>query len=286
MNIKRIGMYITHNIRNINRKLSYNLNTVNKRQNTGQYKNCIQYISDLHVDTRDKGFIPRFKKLSDDIIVCGDVGNVSHENYALFFQYVSNNYNKVMFVPGNHDFDCGGLMIPEKYYKYTQEIKAICKRYPNVHYLDNDVYHYNDNYIILGSTLWSNPMIEWDRIKDGKYDIETYQNHISNHFLCVEWIKHELHNNRDKKVIIATHFVPSIKLIEEKYLKFGQKRTSWFYTDLEYIFKEYNNIHAWVCGHTHSQIQTSINNIHCGVNAFGHDRDIFDHDRVFVIDLD
>lgn len=249
-------------------------------------KKCIQYISDLHVDTRDPGFIPSFKKLTDDIIICGDVGNISHQNYALFFRYISDNYNKAFFVPGNHDFDCGGLMIAEKYYKYSCEIKALCNRFPNIHYLDNDVYNYDDSYVILGSTLWSNPLIDWGSIKFGKYDVQTYRNHISNHLLCVDWLKHELHNNRDKKVIIATHFVPSIKLIEDRYLKFGEKRVRWFYTDLEYMFKDYTNIHAWICGHTHSQIQININNKHCGVNAYGHDKDYFDLDRIFVIDLD
>ena len=67
---------------------------------------------------------------------------------------------------------------------------------------------------------------------------------------------------------MLTHYVPSFKLIEPKYSKYGKLNTL-FATDLEYLIQK--PIEAWICGHTHSILDMKINNIYCGINALGHD---------------
>jgi hypothetical protein len=57
-------------------------------------------------------------------------------------------------------------------------------------------------------------------------------------------------------------------LIEPKYIKRGIYKTSFFATNLEHLMNE--PIKVWICGHTHSVIDTYVNNIFCGVNAYGY----------------
>jgi hypothetical protein len=42
------------------------------------------------------------------------------------------------------------------------QIKKICKSFPNVFFLDNDVHIHDSNTIIAGTTLWTNPNIPFN----------------------------------------------------------------------------------------------------------------------------
>lgn len=227
-------------------------------------KKIIQYISDLHVDMKENGYVPIFPKTSDILVVCGDIGLPTHPNYELLLNCLSYKYEKTYIIPGNHDFDCGPMFEQKKYDKYSEILKYICSKYPNIIYTDKSSHEIDNNYVLAGCVLWSKPQFQWSRTNFS----ELYHTHVREHVRNLSWLTNIITSSviAKKKLIVATHFVPSYELIEEKFRNYGKTRTSWFYTDLDHIIKK--PIHAWICGHTHSQLNKLINGVYCGVNAY------------------
>lgn len=207
----------------------------------------LQYVSDVHVDANK--VIPIIEPVSDTLAICGDVGHPYSPYFSEFMEYCSRNFKNVLFVPGNHDFDCSPKFDKEKVEKYTHELKTICKKY-GVHYMNQNVVDIN-NITIAGTTLWSNAI---------GYDNEQHKHEV-------DWLKGMINNTKNNMAVI-THFVPSFKLIVHPFDKYPKYRTSWFASDLDHMICD--PVSAWLCGHSHSKIETRINNVYCGVNAFGH----------------
>ena len=66
--------------------------------------NKIKVISDLHLE-RKIGFI-KFKKndIGGTLLLAGDIGSPLHSNYWDFLKYSSDNFEKVFFITGNHEY--------------------------------------------------------------------------------------------------------------------------------------------------------------------------------------
>jgi len=226
----------------------------------------LQYLSDVHVDCNK--LLPKIEPVSETLALCGDIGKPTHPNFDSFLKYVSSQFDQIYFVPGNHDYDCGPFYDSAKILRYEQLLHDICSKYPNITILNNSFATHGDNTIIAGTTLWCNPVLR----PNITYDIKKYHEHIKIHNRDVEWIKKLCERYQDKNIVMLSHFVPTYKLIEPKYLERGIHKVSTFATDLEYLIK--NPIVAWLCGHTHSVSQTYVNNIFCAVNAWGYPSEV------------
>lgn len=225
-------------------------------------KKSIQYVSDIHADVN--GFFPKITPFSKTLAICGDVGVPTNPVCRDFLRYCSDNFEKVFFVPGNHDFDCGSVFEPNKVERYEDIYKVLCQKFNNVHYLNKGSIIHQDT-LVIGLTLWSHLQLNHPNIKINPENIEKLQRSIIEHLEHVKWLECTLDNNQDKKAIILSHFVPTFKLIEEKY---KSHNTSFFATNLERLIKP--NIHMWLCGHTHSTLQLTHNGVYLGVNAHGY----------------
>lgn len=222
----------------------------------------IQYLSDVHVDSSDK--IPIIKPVSDILAICGDIGKPTHPNFDAFLKHVSKQFEQIYFVPGNHDYDCGPFYDTVKVEYYEKILANICNRYSNVTLLNNSFSVIGDNTIIAGTTLWCNPVLRTNVV----YDYEKHEEHLRRHYRDVQWITNLCKAQKNTNIVMLSHFVPTFKLIEQKYMSRGIHKTSAFATDLEYLIKD--PIVAWLCGHTHSVTHTCINGVFCGVNAHGY----------------
>jgi predicted MPP superfamily phosphohydrolase len=251
-------------------------------------KITIQYVSDLHIDTHQ--YIPKIKPSSNYLAICGDIGQPYAKQYKEFIENQSKNFEKIFFVPGNHDFDLGSIYNKDKVKKWEPYIKKICSELKNVYYLNCDTYQLNNDVLIMGSILWSKPILYpndsvWVDFNPYR---SSYLEHVIEHNKHVEWISKTINQNKDKKIIMLTHFVPTFQLIEDKYKKRGEYCTSRYATDLEYLIKE--PIKAWICGHTHSVMTCNINGITCAVNAYGYgyednkDLDKINNNKIILID--
>ena len=226
----------------------------------------LQYISDLHLDVQKKKDIPTIKPLAKYLAICGDLCCPGNPLFYNFLQTQSKNFDKVFFVPGNHDYDSGPMFNSEKVEKWDPVIKNICNSFKNVHYLNRNAYYLDHNVLLLGSILWSKPLPKSSGLLHPEY--KNYCDHLHEHTQHVNWLESAIDTNRDKNIIVLTHFVPTFKLIEDKYKNKGDYKTSWVATDLEHVF--ISPVRAWICGHSHSRIQTAVNGVPCVINAYGY----------------
>jgi len=225
--------------------------------------NKFQYCSDVHVDTY-KYFsdVPTIIPNAPNLLIAGDLGVPTHKNVYKFLKMTSNNFNMVYYTPGNHEYDCSVVFDERKYYRYKQQIRQLCNLFDNVILLDNNSYEHNDDIVIIGTTLWSKPLTIFT---------DEHKRHFNEHLEAVNFIEQSKKQFFNKKIILLTHFIPTKKLIEPKYLSRGENTTSFFATNLEHIITK--PIVACVAGHSHSCLETTVNGIPCMLNAHGYQRE-------------
>ena len=159
-------------------------------------KFAFQLFSDLHQE-----FLTNYYKIppkADYLFLAGDIHNISKSNFKLFFDYVSQHWKQVFYIPGNHEYYNKFNTILE----LKKQYQIFFENYTNVHFLDDNIstIQYNDKTIaIIGSTLWSY-VKETESINDFKNILEK-----SN-----EYISKEMFNDFHKK---SLKYIP-IELVE------------------------------------------------------------------------
>jgi predicted phosphodiesterase len=230
-----------------------------------------QYCSDVHVD------IKATKKIRLDItpttktlMVAGDIGNPFCPSFESFFGNMSNIFETVLFVPGNHDHNNGCVFRPSPQCK--DRINAILRPLPNVHLLDNKIYDYSEDTIVVGTQLYSllSPALLAPKTT---LSVNERIRHNYEHSKCVDFIEYACRTNPKKNVIVMSHYVPTFRLIDDKYKKWGASQSKWT-TDLEDVMAKHDNLCVWICGHTHSVKKVEIKHASghstiCMVNAIG-----------------
>lgn len=202
------------------------------------FRRNIQYCSDLHLEKRLN--LPVIPVLSDILLLAGDIGYPKTEIYQQFLSETSKKYKSVYIIDGNHEWDKG---IPEQ---------QRFNNFSNIHHLENSWKFLNNDYVIMGCTLWT-PYINKHKITNQQSVI-----YIHNHL-------YEFHK-RNKKVIMLTHHLPSFSLISKKYK--NNPNICRFANELDYMFYQKWAPKIWICGHSHSFIQKKIGNTTCGINTF------------------
>lgn len=212
----------------------------------------IQYCSDLHLEF---GLNKRYLQenplpISGEILIlAGDIIPLKEENFKHpFFDFVSNNYELVFWVPGNHEYYKNDL----KNYQNIYEIKIR----KNVLLVNNIVFCYKD-VCFLFSTLWTNinshnEAIIGQSYADFKYILMENKplkpsDYNLLHLECLNFLNKEL-NKRTEKTIVVTHHVPSDYCIAREYK--NSCLNDAFYADLT-NFIEANNAKYWIYGHNH-----------------------------------
>jgi hypothetical protein len=227
-------------------------------------KHTLQYISDLHVDIHKT--IPKINVKSKYLAICGDIGNPKSRYWDETMCDVSKKFEKIFFVPGNHDYDLGCIYKKENDKYWTPIMSEICNKYKNIYLIDKTEHFLEEENIIIGGcTLWSDISL-YNKIMERNYYEESMKEHKSQ----VKWLSEFIKKNPNKKKVVLTHFVPTFKLIEEKYKKMYPKKINFFATNLENLMCE--SIIAWLSGHTHSVIDHKINGVYCGINAYGYEK--------------
>lgn len=221
----------------------------------------IRYFSDLHLEFR-KGFdLSIIKPGKDEILIlAGDIGKPILTEYYSLFDYLSRNFKKIFYVPGNHEY-----YSETSHIGITQEmIPSILRKYPNISLLDcsDEIY---EGYHFIGATMWS-------LVKNHRYKINDIYS-IPGMTIPVynELNKNEVEYLTDmidaplkdgiKGIIVITHHIPSESLIDPEY-KFNDYN-QWFFTDMDKIIeRNKGKIVGWWYGHTH----TSAENNYLGVD--------------------
>lgn len=216
----------------------------------------MELISDIHLE-----FEPtyRLNRVGEILIIAGDLGKVTNKSYQAFLADVSERYDHVILVAGNHDYY--GTSIEEGELK----IRNIVKQYPNIKYLQCNKVVIN-NIEFLGCTLWSQPAVDYWETNDGnsikEFSLDDYH---ALHQTHRDWLETELNQSSPYKRVVITHHLPSYRCIDPKYTNLVVN--SFFASELDYLVPKAN---LWLAGHTHTNNAILIDNTYVFINPKGY----------------
>lgn len=233
-------------------------------------KLTFQLFSDIHIELGKN--VPKIPPLAPYLFLAGDIGKVNYKYFNEFAHYCNDNWKKIFYVCGNHEYysSC----------KTHEEINTMYKNYfanfKNIVFLDDSEYNFEDIPLsIYGTTLWSEVtetcgLNDFNQIKmknsknwtvpiDKEYFNKLHDNSLKNLINIVK--------NKDKKLIIISHFPPVRKTKIQKNLTSHKNYESqpeylanYFANNLsndkleQYDTNEkelFDKITLWVSGHTH-----------------------------------
>ena len=221
----------------------------------------IQLYSGLHLELTK--VFPRILPLAKYLFLVGNIGKLSNTLLFNFLDYCTSRWEKIFYIPGNHEFYSGKKNYDTLNFEYELRIK---ERYKNIYYLNKNFVSLNDEIDIYGSVFWTNPPddIYINDYREIKQFSETKKYNIPiNSIFMKKMSDNEVKsistylNNTKKKVIIITHFPPIEDcIINEKCLNYK------IYFAWNNILKELDlkNIILWISGHTQLSYDKIYNN--------------------------
>jgi predicted phosphodiesterase len=201
----------------------------------------IQLFSDLHLE-RDPTFEPLIHPGTDVIVLAGDIGSyqarsrLPDEDFGLarFSPRNTHSAARVLYVPGNHEFD--GLEYDEAY----ERLRRVCV-YLGIEWLDRETLVI-DGVRFIGSTLWS----DFDAVAAGEEDLAKQLQarnkafRAANYYLsknttfrngepilaegqremslaCQDWLRAALAVPFDGPTVAVTHYAPTLRSADPRY---------------------------------------------------------------------
>ncbi len=249
----------------------------------------IQYCSDLHLEFEaNSNYLEKFPLVvsGEILILAGDIVPLHDEFFSnSFFNFISKNYKKVFWVPGNHEF----------YYKDINEYKSSfnIKLKSNIHIVNNIALHY-ENVQFIFTTLWSNISAGNEKnVEQGVSDFEciTVKNKKLRakdfnklHYDSLAFIQQAFENKQGKTVVV-THHLPSG--LCNSPVHNSSPINEAFCVELTDIIKK-SDVNFWIYGHSHfNQKPLYIGNTILLTNQLGYvhfnEQGAFKHNAYFSI---
>jgi predicted MPP superfamily phosphohydrolase len=228
----------------------------------------IQILSDLHLEHhRDYGEA-LIRELdfsgSDLVILAGDIvgfGSNRHTPFDRMHSLCAKTPATALYLPGNHEFyDTSPTFVEESLRKLEQEIE-------NLTVLRSGLIYEQAGHRFLGDTLWF-PDDPLNRIyASGLNDFALIKGFVpwvyERHVACRAFLEQELRAGD----IVITHHLPSPSLIAPQFKDSPLNR--FFAADITDLILDRKPA-MWVCGHTHSSIDTTIGETRIICNPFGY----------------
>ncbi len=231
----------------------------------------IQIFSDLHLE-RDPSFQPHIAQDTDVVVLAGDVGSyqagsrLKDDDFGLSrFSPLGRDrpWPRVLFVPGNHEFD--GL----EFEPTRERLQALCERL-GIDWLDRQVLTLG-GVRFMGTTLWSDfeALASAESTETRRHQALNKALRAANFYLrknttlvngvpvlaeglrewalqSQAWLRAALAEPFEGKTVVVTHFAPSLRSADPRYgLTPG---TAGFCNALDELFV-YADL--WVHGHLH-----------------------------------
>ena len=254
--------------------------------------------------------------LSGDIYVANDRFRMNLRNNIIkleddvvykFFDEVSSQFKKTIYVMGNHEHYQGDFA------KSEELIRNELNRYSNIFLLEKESMEIDD-VLFFGATFWTdmdngNPiaMMEIREVMNDYNTIKNSNNLVSfrdqegkfqerigklvpedtlvDHKEALKKLKEVLANNKNKDIVVVGHHAPS-KLSTHPHHKDSLTNAA-YSTDLSDIMLDNPNIKLWTHGHTHDDYDYTIGStrVVCNPRGYiGYQERAFDH-RLKYIDL-
>lgn len=263
----------------------------------------IRQMSDLHLEF-EPTFRPYNTNNADILMLNGDICMAAYLNkspespyyekgldFIEFFEFCSNEYENVLYIPGNHEYYRGYIDTADDI------IREALSVFSNIHFMNNQSWE-KDGITFLGATLWTNA-------NHNNPITEQYLMSGMNDFRIVNWKKDSyggrfrpsdaaaFHRKTLKyfdeasagldNVVIMSHHAPSFKSVHPKYHNDTQMNYG-YYSNLEEFILGRPQIKLWTHGHMHDCFDYMIGNTRIVCNPRGyHDENKYFKDGILEI---
>jgi len=180
-------------------------------------------------------------------------------NYRNFLKFCSDNFKHVIYVAGNHELYDG------KFNKGLDYLREETTNYDNIYFLEDETKKIDD-ILFIGCTLWTdlnkenpvtmysiqNYMNDYGIIKNDQKGYRSLQpiDTLERHKQSLTFIKNNVSENRDQKIVLVTHMSPSRKSTNPRY-KDDYHINGGYSSELDDFIIDNPQIKAWTHGHTH-----------------------------------
>lgn len=262
----------------------------------------IKVVSDLHLEFSDVNIQNEHGYdvliLSGDILVAQDLHDHPNVNptdhssiqdlgprqraalrFRDFLSRCSFQFPHVVYVAGNHEFYHG------HFYKSLATLKAECAKFPNVHFLERDVFVLDD-VTFVGGTLWTDMnkgdpltlhcvrdmMADYKLIRDDQngYSKLAPVSTVKRHHQTLGYIKSVVSEQHDRKFVVCTHHTPSFQSSHEMYAN-DTLMNGAYHSSLEEFILDHPQIKLWTHGHTHNCFDYMIGDTRIVCNPRGYE---------------
>jgi len=258
----------------------------------------IQLYSDLHLEFQR--FSVAQHVAGDVLVLAGDIAPLPTHTYELkeFLVECAFNYEKVIYVPGNHEYYHGDFS------EVNDDILDLQEKFTNVHVLlDGNDFMYKD-VTFIGGTMWtdlSNPMEEM-AVTSCMNDFHIITNGYGyGNYRKVKFSGRDatlLFNDTRKKIfdklviqdkrgwldktVVVTHHAPSFQSVHERF--HGDSGNPGYCSNLD------NHIALvppkyWLHGHVHNTMNYMIETCNVRTNPRGYNGENRDFDAKFVLEV-
>lgn len=255
----------------------------------------IQFCSDLHLEFKDLE-IPNagadMLVLAGDILVAEDLYRYSSEindpskgprhlsahRFRKFLKMVSENFQHVVYVAGNHEFYHG------KFLQTIEILRGECSKFPNIHFLDGEFIDIG-NTRIVGGTLWTDcnkgcPTTMYHltsfmndyqviRVESHGYRKLRPSDTTGRHSVYLKKFRDYIQSAEGKKVVVVSHHAPSTLSISPEY-KDDYYTNGGYASDLSEFILDHSNVSLWIHGHVHTVFDYTIGETRIVTNPRGY----------------
>lgn len=214
----------------------------------------IQYCSDLHLEFKEnRKYIDRnpIQPMADILLLAGDITLLNDiELHEDFFDYLSANFAYTYWIPGNHEYYGSNIA------HYPSPLKQAIRN--NVWLVNQQVLEHEEVSIIC-ATLWSHVepqneyliqrnLSDFHQINNGSRRL-TVADFNELHRQDLAFITQALKDHKDRKTVVMTHHIPTLKNYPRQYLNDPINQA--FATELHDLIHA-SGAKAWIYGHHHA----------------------------------
>lgn len=227
---------------------------------------AFQLFSDLHLEMRDS--FPIIPRIYPILILAGDIGHITSENFRAYIRHCSSTWEHVLFVPGNREFYSSESSYSDLWSAYEN----FCASFPNVYFMDGHVVQIEDT-VFFGATMWTPINPKWE---DGRERIKSFDQTIAcwDHLQALTGFLEKFHNHPNK--VIVTHFpIVRAHTTHPRYHFQPASKHRYFSADwLQVLPKRLlNGVHTVCSGHTHHSFRLHAGPIQVISNQMGYPND-------------
>ena len=268
-----------------------------------------QLISDIHLENYENiKFTELIKPQESVLFLAGDIGHINNKIYKDFIDYVSNNWEVIYIVLGNHEFYIKENDTIYTYNELYNMYENLFLEYTNIifvtegyEYKINKKYTNGENIFIIGGI--GIPILETDiniigekyydannyyrkelndfnyiyKSKTEKLDVEYFNNlgNISKNLL-IKSINKLSNLKEDYSIILLTHFPYGIHSLtsSSQFHQDNELRKKYFCNSIKDITNTIiiNSSKLLIAGHTHYSYEFTYNNSKYVSNQYGYNQ--------------